>query len=430
MIAAPDAVVLVATAATDVDRARPAERARRGGRLRTARRTGRDQPSRGAARRRAPRTSCSRSPRSRGAHRSPSSTTTSRRPPGGCTRTSTSSSTTSPRATRTRSSAQATRVPGACTCWGRTHADRTGPAGASSPSSPTAATTCTRRGAPRPSRRPRPTHPTRDATDADFPDPDYVVYVRDDAILPSRFLDDLIATQGHLDVDRLQPTHISGPASGPPITERHRGVIAREVDGPTPLPVLVGARRGRPRWPGGASRPRERRDFARRYIATDRRHRCLLDRAHGVGARHRRFDRALRPARARRASAHQCPDRDVRAPRPAARVAPRVREADARTDPTTRSSSSTTGPATARSTRCSTSSPSSSSSPGSASNTPAAARRRTWRCSSPARPSCCSSTTTTGRARLPRATRPRPRRAPRARASRSSATPTGRPSSS
>ena len=77
-----------------------------------------------------------------------------------------------------------------------------------------------------------------DAADADFPDPDYLVYVRDDAILPSRFVDDLVATQAHLDADRVQPTHISGPASGPPIIERHKGVIAREVLRPTPLPVL------------------------------------------------------------------------------------------------------------------------------------------------------------------------------------------------
>jgi glycosyltransferase involved in cell wall biosynthesis len=67
---------------------------------------------------------------------------------------------------------------------------------------------------------------------------DYVVYVHDSAVLPSGFLDEFIATHATLDVDRLQPAHTSGPAAGPPITERHRGVVAREIDAVTPLPVL------------------------------------------------------------------------------------------------------------------------------------------------------------------------------------------------
>jgi glycosyltransferase involved in cell wall biosynthesis len=67
---------------------------------------------------------------------------------------------------------------------------------------------------------------------------DYVVYVHDNAVLPSGFLEELIATQEALGVDRLQPAHNSGPTAGPPMTERHRGVFAREVDAPTPLPVL------------------------------------------------------------------------------------------------------------------------------------------------------------------------------------------------
>lgn len=74
---------------------------------------------------------------------------------------------------------------------------------------------------------------TGPATDADF-----VVYVRDDAILPSRFLDTLIATQVTLDVDRLQPTHIGGPSGGPPVAERHLGSVAREIDEVTLVPVL------------------------------------------------------------------------------------------------------------------------------------------------------------------------------------------------
>ncbi|MET0903205.1 MAG: glycosyltransferase [Acidimicrobiales bacterium] len=81
-------------------------------------------------------------------------------------------------------------------------------------------------------------------TDAELPtedepvDADYVVHVRDDAILPGRFLDTLIATQVTLGTDRLQPTHVDGPSGGPPITERHAGTVAREIDEPTALPVL------------------------------------------------------------------------------------------------------------------------------------------------------------------------------------------------
>jgi glycosyltransferase involved in cell wall biosynthesis len=67
---------------------------------------------------------------------------------------------------------------------------------------------------------------------------DFTVYVDDNAVVPSNFLDDLIALQVALDVERLQPAHASGPASGAPVAERHRGVVAREVVAPTPLPVL------------------------------------------------------------------------------------------------------------------------------------------------------------------------------------------------
>jgi glycosyltransferase involved in cell wall biosynthesis len=67
---------------------------------------------------------------------------------------------------------------------------------------------------------------------------DYVVLVDDSAVLPARFLADLITAQEALQVDRLQPAHHAGPAGGPPVTERHRGVVAREVAGATPLPVL------------------------------------------------------------------------------------------------------------------------------------------------------------------------------------------------
>jgi glycosyltransferase involved in cell wall biosynthesis len=77
----------------------------------------------------------------------------------------------------------------------------------------------------------------------DAPDVDYVVAVDDRAILPARFLDDLIATQEALGADRLQPAHHNGPDGGPPIGERHLGTVARELGDILPLPVLS-VRRG------------------------------------------------------------------------------------------------------------------------------------------------------------------------------------------
>jgi glycosyltransferase involved in cell wall biosynthesis len=77
----------------------------------------------------------------------------------------------------------------------------------------------------------------------DARDADYVVVVDDRASLPARFLEELVATQDALGVERLQPAHHSGPTAGPPITERHRGVVARELDAGVPLPVLS-VRRG------------------------------------------------------------------------------------------------------------------------------------------------------------------------------------------
>jgi glycosyltransferase involved in cell wall biosynthesis len=74
-------------------------------------------------------------------------------------------------------------------------------------------------------------------------DTDYMVLVDDRAVLPARFLAELVATHEVLQVDRLQPAHHGGPAAGPPVTERHQGVVAREVAGVTRLPVLS-VRRG------------------------------------------------------------------------------------------------------------------------------------------------------------------------------------------
>ncbi|MDW3220223.1 MAG: glycosyltransferase [Acidimicrobiales bacterium] len=68
---------------------------------------------------------------------------------------------------------------------------------------------------------------------------DVVLYIHDNAVLPSGFVDDVVRLQAALDADRLQPSHNSGPLAGPPMTERHRGVVARLVDEVTPLPVLA-----------------------------------------------------------------------------------------------------------------------------------------------------------------------------------------------
>jgi glycosyltransferase involved in cell wall biosynthesis len=67
---------------------------------------------------------------------------------------------------------------------------------------------------------------------------DYVVLLSDEAVVPQHFLDDLVATQVRLGVDRLQPAHTGGPTGGAPVAERLRGVVAREVDRVLPLPVL------------------------------------------------------------------------------------------------------------------------------------------------------------------------------------------------
>jgi glycosyltransferase involved in cell wall biosynthesis len=83
----------------------------------------------------------------------------------------------------------------------------------------------------------------------DAADADYVVLVDDRAVPPARFLQDLITTQEALQVDRLQPAHHGGPTGGPPVTERHRGVVAREVAAVTPLPVLSVRQGAEPRGP-------------------------------------------------------------------------------------------------------------------------------------------------------------------------------------
>jgi glycosyltransferase involved in cell wall biosynthesis len=83
----------------------------------------------------------------------------------------------------------------------------------------------------------------------DAPDADYVVCLDDRAVLPARFLTELIAAHEALEVDRVQAAHHGGPDAGPPVTERHKGVVAREVGGVTPLPVLSVRRGAAPAGP-------------------------------------------------------------------------------------------------------------------------------------------------------------------------------------
>ena len=67
------------------------------------------------------------------------------------------------------------------------------------------------------------------------------------------FVDDFLgaapASLAPLGVERVQPAHDGGPEAGPPVTERLLGVLAREIEAVTPLPVLAvrGARRPRAR---------------------------------------------------------------------------------------------------------------------------------------------------------------------------------------
>jgi glycosyltransferase involved in cell wall biosynthesis len=71
------------------------------------------------------------------------------------------------------------------------------------------------------------------------PDSDWIVVIDDRAMLPAGFLDEFLPLLDHLGIDRAQPAHRAGPQWGPPITERVGGCVARDVDRPTPLPVLA-----------------------------------------------------------------------------------------------------------------------------------------------------------------------------------------------
>jgi glycosyltransferase involved in cell wall biosynthesis len=71
---------------------------------------------------------------------------------------------------------------------------------------------------------------------------DWTVFVSDEAVVPSGFLDDFLTAASQLvplGVERVQPPHANGPDGGPPVTERVGGILAREVDAVTPLPLLA-----------------------------------------------------------------------------------------------------------------------------------------------------------------------------------------------
>ncbi len=77
-------------------------------------------------------------------------------------------------------------------------------------------------------------------------DADWIVFVTEAAVVPAGFLDDFLTTASQLTalgVDRVQPAHENGPHERPPVTERLGGVLARELEAVTPLPLLA-IRRG------------------------------------------------------------------------------------------------------------------------------------------------------------------------------------------
>ena len=78
--------------------------------------------------------------------------------------------------------------------------------------------------------------------DAEGVDADWFLHVDATAVLPAGFVDDflgIVSALSALGVERAQPAHMCGPAGGPPGTERQLGVLGREVEGRTPIPVLA-----------------------------------------------------------------------------------------------------------------------------------------------------------------------------------------------
>ena len=123
-----------------------------------------------------------------------------------------------------------------------------------------------------------------------------------------------------------QPAHASGPEAGPPVTERIGGVLAREVEGVTPLPVLA-VRAGPRDGPPPSSTDADRARPADRRPGRPRR---LQQRARRLRPRRPRApERAVQRGQGLAGAADQRPDRDLRPPRPARRLPGGVLRTDA-----------------------------------------------------------------------------------------------------
>ena len=75
---------------------------------------------------------------------------------------------------------------------------------------------------------------------------EWVLHVGDGAAVPDGFEERFLraaSALGRLGVERVQPAHDDGPEAGPPVTQRVHGVVARELETVTPMPVLA-VRRG------------------------------------------------------------------------------------------------------------------------------------------------------------------------------------------
>ncbi len=75
------------------------------------------------------------------------------------------------------------------------------------------------------------------ALELEVPGTDWVVTVEANAVLPEGFVDAFLATADAIGAERAQPAHDAGPMAGPPVTERLRGCLGREVSEWLPIPV-------------------------------------------------------------------------------------------------------------------------------------------------------------------------------------------------
>jgi GT2 family glycosyltransferase/glycosyltransferase involved in cell wall biosynthesis len=75
---------------------------------------------------------------------------------------------------------------------------------------------------------------------------EWVLHMGEGAVLPDGFEERFLraaSALSRLGMERVQPAHGEGPEAGPPVTEQLRGVVARELEAVTPMPVLA-VRRG------------------------------------------------------------------------------------------------------------------------------------------------------------------------------------------